>query len=328
MKMSKKKLPIPELKKPEQVDIEKFKKQLNFSFDLSKTNYQIDALQNELLLTYLRADHKFRKAFSRNYTPQFLQFMKDKARLREPIHLSIIGSVRSGKSMMAITLCILHAILNNRLFGIEYICGNSMEFLEKLKQMPQEKLMNSIFLIDEEKSAILNYGSTAKKMKLADVSNIIAVNNISTIMICPIHWANKEAMYGIRTFGRCFDTKTVRCMLYNLQEKGAGAGLPLGCLFLPIFTIFAPKEYAQNLEKEYLQRKNTWVMAEQRGSGDVLAELRRKSAEAFMKDKKYLSLTKVAEKMSFISFKMGSEWTVSEIRDIYQLTKLIEQGVI
>jgi hypothetical protein len=327
--MPKKNLPIPNLKKPvEQIDIEKFKKQLNFSFDLSKTNYQIDALQNELLLTYLRADRKFRKAFSRNYNPQFLQFMKDKARLHEPIHVAVLGQVRSGKSYMALTLCILHAILNNRLFGIEYICGNSIEFLEKLKQVPQEKLKDSIFLIDEEKSNISSYGSVARKQKFSDVQNIIAFNNISTIMLCPTHWANKEAMYGIRTFGRCFETKTVRGMLYNLQEKGTGAGLPLGCVYFPIFTAFAPKEYALNLERAYIEKKKSWISSEQRGTGDVLAELRKKSAEAFCNDKKYLSLTKVAEKMSYISFRLGSEWTTSEIRDVYQLTKLIEKGMI
>jgi len=70
-------------------------KDLHFSFDLGKANYELDILQNKLLQFYLRADSKFRRAFNMNYTTEFLQFLRDKARLKEPVHLSIMGQVRT-----------------------------------------------------------------------------------------------------------------------------------------------------------------------------------------------------------------------------------------
>lgn len=301
-------------------------KQFKFEFNLAEANYELDALQEKLLMSYLRVDKKFRHAFNTNYTNEFFKFLKDKARLKEPIHLSVMGNVRSGKSVSSISICAFLNACNNRLITIDYICGNAMEFLEKLKSMPQEELNNSCFLIDEEKTNIMGYGSVAKKLKLQDVANIIAINNISTIMLNPIEWANKEANYGLRTFGRCFKTKTVRFMLYNLQ--GNQAETPMGIIYLPIFTEFLPKEISIPLEKEYLAKKMDWVMLEQRGQGDVLAEVRKKSAENFMRDESYIGLKKKAEKLSYITYKMGSEWTSRECEDIYQLTELIKQGII
>jgi hypothetical protein len=231
-------------------------------------------------------------------------------------------------SFTSISLCAFHQACYNRKFTIDYICGNAYEFLEKLKIMPEDKLLNRIFLIDEEKQAVFSVGSIARKIKLEDVQNIIAINNISTIMLNPYSWVNKNSNYGIRLFGRCFKTKTCRCMLYNLQAGGKGGELPMGILFLPIFTAFLPQEYSEPLEKEYLKKKMDWVRLEQKGEGDVLAEIRKKSAETFMRDKNYLGLTKKNAKIEYIQFKMGSEWTRGEILSIYELTKLMEGGFI
>lgn len=301
---------------------------LNFEFDLAKTNYEIDILQNRLLQFYLRADPKFRRAFSTNYTNDFFQFLKDKAKLHEPISLSVMGVVRSGKSYGFISVASFLMACYKKLFGIDYVCANAFEFLEKLKVMPEEKLKDSCFLIDEEKQTIYGIGSIAKKMKLSDVQNIVAINNISTIMINPITWANKEAMYGLRIFGRCFKTKTIRCMLYNLQAGGKQSELPMGNVYIPIFTAFLPKDYAEELERLYLEKKKEWVRGEMKGEGDVLYEIKKKSAESFCRDKNYLKLKKRGEKETYIGLKLGSEWTKSEISEIYQITKLLEEGII
>jgi len=303
-------------------------KKMRFSMDLSNCKFEIDALQNKLLEFYIRADSRFRRAFSTNYTSDFLQYIKDKVRLREPVHISIIGVVRSGKSFSAITLCAYHMALNGKLFSTDYICANAYEFLEKLKTMPEEALKNSIFLIDEEKQSVYGVGSVARKMKLTDVQNIIAINNISTISLNPNSWANKEASYGLRTFGRCFKTKTCRLMLYNLSEKGRGGELPMGNVYLPIFTAYLPKEYADSIEKAYLQKKNEWVMGEMRGEGDVLAEIRKKSAESFCRDKNFLQIKKKKERLGYIQQKMGSEWTSKECEDVLILASLLQQGLL
>lgn len=300
---------------------------LNFSFDLRKCQFQIDALQNRLLEFYLRADRRFRHAFSINYTNDFLQFIRDKARLREPQHLSFMGQVRSGKSYSAITICIFHTACYGKEFTSEYICANAMEFLEKLKSMPEHKLKDSIFLIDEEKQAIFGVGSIAKKTKISDVQNIIAINNVSTIMINPVSWQNKDAFYGLRAFGRDFEYGINRFMLYNLQERG-NTGLPLGNVYLPIFTKVLPKEQADKLEKEYLAKKQRWVNQEMRSDGDVLGEIKRNTAKVLIKDKKFLTLKTKRDRMTYISQKLGSEWTSTEITEIESITKLLREGLL
>jgi hypothetical protein len=197
--------------------------------------------------------------------------------------------------------------------------------LEKLKMFPPEKLFNRVFLIDEEKTAMFNVGSVARKMKLQDVQSIIAINNISTIMLNPVKFANTDAFYGLRLFGKDYATKTCRMILYNLQESAKL--IPVGNIYMPIFTAFVPKDYAEPLEQAYLKKKLEWVSNEREGRGDVLAEIRRKSAEHFIRDKQFLELKKKNEKMTYISQKLGSEFTKGEIDEIYNITKLLERGI-
>lgn len=314
----------PVINKEEEFDFSKLK----FSFDLSKANYQLDELQNQLLQFYLHADKKFRRAFSMNYTVSLLKYIRDKAKLHEPVSISVIGAVRSGKSYSSITLCIFHQAQYGRLFTSEYICANVYEFLEKVQKMPKEKLVDHIFLVDEMKQSVFSVGSTAKKMKVSDIANIIAINNISTIYLTPHKWAAAEASdYGLRLFGRCFETKTCRMMLYNLQEGGKGGTLPLGNVYLPIFTSFLPQSYAKELEDAYLKRKNQWVDAERRGEGDVLSLLKRKAAEQFLKDDQFRGIKKKAQRFVYIQQRLGSEYTHGECEQILEIADMLKEGI-
>lgn len=294
------------------------------NIDLSQAHYEIDALQNELLKFYLRADPRFKRAFHTDFTPTFLQFLKDKARLQEPIHLSIMGNTRSGKSSIGMTLTGYLMALYQKRLTIEYICANVFEFLEKIQTTDLEETKNTCYQIDEEKQSIYGVGSVAKKMKVSDVQNIIAINNISTIMLNPTGWANKESNYGLRIFGRCFQTRTCRAMLYNLMEKGSGGELPMGMVYLPIFTEVLP--YGKELEIDYLRKKQLWVNAEQSGKGDVLFDLKRRTADKFCHDLKYMSIKTKTERLTYIGTIMGSEWTKGEVEEIESLTKLIKGG--
>jgi hypothetical protein len=253
--------------------------------------------------------------------------MKDKARMKEPISFSVIGKTRSGKSYSSISLCIIHALLNGRMFNKSYICANSYDYIERLKEMDEKDLNNSIFLIDEEKKGVYGGGSTARKTKIVDVQNIIAINNISTISLTPDKWANEQADYGLRAFGRCFKTKTVRFMLYNLQEGGKGGQLPLGMVYLPIFTSLLPEPYASELEKQYIDQKKAWVNLEMRGEGDVIAMVHKKTAESLIRDEQFVALTKKNERKVYIQQKLGSEWTSSECETVLQLTNMLRNGV-
>jgi hypothetical protein len=233
----------------------------------------------------------------------------------------------SGKSYSTMTLAILHSALNGRIFNINYVCGNIQEYIEKLRTMQESDLLNSFFQIDESKKSIYGSGSFAKKTKTEDIANIIALNNISTAMLCPTSWSDEKAMYGLRAWGKCKITNSARFMLYNLQEGGKGGTLPLGCVYIPIFTEFAPKPYSTDLEKQYMEKKRELVRCEMRGEGDILAEIKKNSARTFLQDKQFMALTKKAELKTFISAKLGSEWTKGECEEIYQLTEMMKRGI-
>lgn len=301
-------------------------KNLRFSFNISEANYQIDALQNKLLEFYIRADRKFRYAFYTNYTNDFLQYLKDKTRLGEPIHLSVMGVTRSGKSSVASTVGFIIMALYGKRFTSEYVCANSMEFLDKIQSTPTEETTNSFFLIDEDKS-YFGTGSTAKKFKLQDVANIIAKHNISTATLCPTKFANTDAHYGLRLFGKCYKTKTCRMMLYNLQEKGSGGSLPLGMVYLPIVSALLPEEIADEYNSEYEAKKDKWIEQEILGNNDVMYDLKKKTADMFLRDEQFLKLRKKNEKLTYVSMKLGSEWTTGEIKEILGIIGLLEQGV-
>jgi hypothetical protein len=301
-------------------------KNLKFSFNFCDANYQIDALQNKLLEFYIRADRRFRQAFYTNYTNDFLQYLKDKAKLGEPVHLSIMGNVRAGKSSIASTIGFIIMALYGKKFSVDYVCANSIEFLDKIQSIPTEQTTNSYFLIDEDKS-YFGTGSTAKKFKLQDVANIIAKHNVSTATLCPTKFANTDSHYGLRVFGKCYKTKTCRMMLYNLQEKGSGGSLPLGMVYLPIVSALLPKEIADEYNRGYEAKKDKWINQEILGENDVMYELKKKTAENFVRDKQFLSLKKKQEKLTYVSMKLGSEWTTGEVKEILGIIGLLEQGI-
>lgn len=301
---------------------------LKFKFDISKATYEMDILQQKLLEFYLRVDINFRRAFQQNYTTEFFQALRDKARLKEPFPLSTIGQVRSGKSSSMISVAVYMNALHGRRFTIDHVCPNAYDYISKLQTFPDTKLNNSTFLVDEEKQAVYGVGSIARKMKMTDVQNIIAIRNISTIMIQPQTWSNEDAFYGLKIFGRCFKTKTVRAMLYNLQEKGTGAVTPVGCVYIPIFTEFLPKYYAEALEHDYLLKKHEWVTNEMRGKGDVLSELKKQRAMEFLRDETFRMMKSKNDRKTYISLKLGSEFTTKEIEEIVNISVLIQKGLI
>lgn len=295
-----------------------------YDFKVTDGFYEMDEMQNELLKDYIKQDRRFRRAYARNFTPTFVRYLVSKVRLREPTRISIIGNQRGGKSSVAIGIQGFLNALYLRKTTIDYICQNAYEFLERLQFMRMEQLLNSCFVIDEEKQSIYGIGSVAKKIKLTDVQNIIAMQNISTIMLNPTKWADNTAEYGLKIFGRNFKTRTCRAMLYNLQESSSFA-LPMGMIYLPIYNVVLP--YWQELEKDYLIKKKEWIVAEQRGEGDVLAKVRHELAKKFSQDSNYLSLKKKKERIIYITTVLGSEYTQTEIEGIETLTGILMQGI-
>lgn len=301
----------------------------NFSYDLSKCNFEQDVLQNSMLDFYVRNDERFRKAMYTDLTSQFFQYIKDKVRLKEPIYISVMGQVRSSKSSSMITVVFIINYLNGRIMDMRYVNSNAIDLLDSIKNMPEGDLKNSAFLIDEEKTGTFGVGSVAKKLRMDDVQNIIAINNLSMISICPTKFPRASAShYGLRSFGRDFTNKINRFMLYNLQESDS-TSRPMGMVYIRPFNYFLPEEYAKPLEKAYLEKKQNWVDNEMRSTGDLSTELKKRLAKIFSKDTIYSQIKKKNEKIAYLVSKVGNtEYTKSEIDELYNLISLYQQGFI
>ena len=289
--------------------------------DFSKINFQLDELQNQLIFRYLQDDMNFRRAFSTNYTSFFLKYVHDKHRLREPISLSILGAVRTSKSTSAITIAALKRMLDDKRIEAYNVCESQYEYLENLKMSEKD----DIFVIDEGKSATFGVGSMARKMQLQDVQNIIAVNNISTIWIRPDRWSFEGADYGLRTFGRAFDStpRWARLMLYNLSS-GAGE-LPLGMIYIPHYADIL--EDGSRIDTFYRAKKQAWVDKEQVGQGDAMQKFKLGKAKEFISMPKFINLKK-AERIAFISIKLGSNFTKTECEELGLICKMLLDGNI
>jgi hypothetical protein len=285
--------------------------------DISKTDYHIDAIQDKLLERYLEMDKRFKQSFNSNLTGSFIEFLKEKARLKEPFKLSVIGNSLSGKSYSMISVAGLVMAINNKKLTQEYICNNQYDFTEKIQKMPNKDLKDTCFLIDRRNLA------THKEIK---VDNILFSNNISTIIIGSD--AFSEGDYGLKAFGRDFKTKTVRFMLYNFQESSTNH-LPIGMVYLPIFTAVP---YLKNFEKDYLAKKEDWIenekKQEQRAEGDILLELFRKTARKFASDTVYNQIKEKQKRIIYLELQLGSEWTQREIEKIEITTELMRDGMI
>jgi hypothetical protein len=115
-------------------------------------------------------------------------------------------------------------------------------------------------------------------------------------------------------------------MLYNLLERGSGSNLPMSMIYLPIFTEILP--YGKELEKEYLDKKNRWSITEQDKEKDVLLNLKKDTARKFCKDPKYDKIGKRQEKITYLSYKLGSAWSKTEIEEMETIIKLMKTGVL
>lgn len=297
--------------------------------DISRMNFQLDALQEELLFRYIRQDMNFKRAFCTNYTSLFMQFIRDKVRLGEPITLSVIGSTRGGKSTSAITVAGLIMEAKGKLMSADKICENEFAFIEDLKKSE----FGDCYVIDESKQAVFGVGSMAKKFKLQDVQNIIAVNNISTIWLKPDKWSFEGSQYGLRAFGRgqyYYDGKLAearvnRFMLYNLQESSAGGSLPLGMVYIPHFQDILKN--GDELWESYSAKKQAWVNKEVAGGQDNIMNAMYNVAERLWNSPQFKALKTKGERQAFISLMMGNEVTKGEISQLLEVIKLMDRGI-
>lgn len=316
----------------EKTDLKEIKlKSKGVNFNLKEAIFELDVLQQSLIQKYLREDRNFLRAYYTDYTSLFLQFLQEKAQLNEPVHFSIMGGVRGGKSSSGICIGGMMSEARNKLYSINKIMSSEYEFLQTLKDNKFVEF-GDCFVIDESKQAVYGVGSTAKKVKIQDVQNIIAVNNISTIWIKPDGWSFEGAMYGLRAFGRgqfdkfgkALPMRINRFMLYNLQESSTGGSLPLGMLYIPHFADYL--DNGKELWQQYSDKKQKWVNEEMSGTADATMENMFKLAEKLTKNKHFSNLKKANEMEAFISTAVGSEMTRGEVKQLLTLCRLIRNG--
>lgn len=237
----------------------------------------------------------------------------------------------SGKSTSAITVAGLIMEARRRLMDTEHILENEYKLLEVLKNNKITQFGDA-FVIDESKQAVYGVGSTARKFKLSDIQNIIAVNNISTLWLRPDGWSFDNSQYGLRAFGRgqfykdgtLCPVRINKFMLYNLQESSAGGSLPLGMIYLPHFEDILKN--GKQLWKDYSQKKQNWVDDEQHGEADTMMTQAFSVAEKIYTYPRFQLLKSGSQKKTFIATALGSEATTGETKQIYEIIKLLENG--
>lgn len=297
-------------------------------FDLNKAieeaNFETDALQQEAIMGYLRDDEKFRRLFNKDLTALFYQYLDDKQRLREPVTLNIKGTVRSGKSTIAITIACRICERYGTEFEVDNICANEYDFLDKVKTAK----INSVYVIDESKEGVFGVGSMAKRMKINDIQNIIAKRNISTIWLTPRKFNDTNADYGLHTIGRARNSnpRLVKLLLYNLLDKSVGSMIPFGYVVIPIFNdIYV---YGKELSKQYEALKDAWIEKEQDSDTNVMFDIQRERANELLEYPDFKLLTKMKDQVVYARSKLPSEFTKQEVDEIVRLANLINQGVL
>lgn len=294
--------------------------------DIKNAIFEVDELQDELIKNYIIVDRIFKKAYYTDLTAKFFAFLKKKCKLNEPVSLSIMGTVRGGKSSAAISLGAYLARERGVPFTIRNIVSDEFEYIESLKD--EGTVQGDVFVIDESKQTVYGVGSVAKRMKILDIQNIIAMKAISSIWIRPDRFSFEGAQYGLRAFGKASNVspRLVRFMLYNLQESRDGT--PIGMVYVPIFNDVDWIPDVEKLNKDYIDRKTAWVQQEQMGERDVLYKIKKQKIIEFMHDPKYQNMKRKKDREVYVRMKLGSEFTVSEIREICQAADMLSRGDI
>lgn len=184
-------------------DMESILERINNTLEVA--DFTVDPLQEQLIQRYLCSDMAFRQAMNYDYTEHFFRYLIHKSSKNEPVSIAIMGIQRGGKSYAAITIHAIMMILRGKKPNSRWILPDKNEYLKMLK-LPPDEVRATTFSIDEDKTAVFGTGSVARKMKLLDVQNIIAVNAISTIWIRPDEFSWSDSQYGLRVFGR-FEAK-------------------------------------------------------------------------------------------------------------------------
>lgn len=184
------------------------------SVNPSDCQFIVDEIQELRMRDYLR-DKQFLKVYRMNFTTQFLSLIRTKACiLKEPFTCSIIGDVRSGKSVSAIYIAAKIAEYHGTRLTVDNICANEYEFVEKITSWIQCYLCKKIFSrenAETEDPEIVKcpYCGATEKKEFTTIENLIKNKiDLDTLKIGIIRNnvflidESKTAMFGIGSMSR------------------------------------------------------------------------------------------------------------------------------
>jgi len=289
-----------------------------------KAHFETDTLQETFIYNSMRENKKFLRTMHTDFTPQFTDYLIRKTELDEPIGIGIKGVVRGGKSSFAILIACFLCGLRNKKMDVDHICKNEFDFLEKVPSAE----FGDVYVIDESKCAVYGIGSVAKRMKLKDIQNIIAVKNISTFYLTPREFNDTNSDYGFHVLGRARNCqpRLIRSLLYNLQERAVGTYVPYGLVTYPLFMDTVP--YGEQFNKEYMQKKLSWVNQEQKSEGTIMHDIQLRMAKYLMQQQDFMAVKKKRERMILAKKYLADEFTEQEKGDIVSMVYMLEAGTL
>lgn len=291
---------------------------------LQQADFETDTLQEIFIYNSMRENKRFLRTMHTDFTEQFIQYLIRKTELDEPIGLGIKGVVRGGKSSFAIFIACFLCMLRGLIFDVDHICRSEFEFLERVK----DAKFGDVYIIDESKFAVYGIGSIAKRTKMKDIQNIIAIKNISTIYITPREFNDTNSDYGFHILGRARNCKPrlIRALLFNLQQRAIGTYIPYGLVTFPLFVDKVP--YGEQLNKEYTKKKMSWVDAEQQSKGNIMYEIQIKMAKHLLAQKDFKGVHKKRERLIIAKKYLADEFTEQEKEAIITMAYMIEDKKI
>ena len=215
------------------VDLNKIPKEFLNKFSPSNNpDFIEDVFDKQIREDIQQIDINYSIKLNRNITNEFNKWLSDKRKIKKNISINIMGTTRSGKSLIGLKLCDNNSRYYKKSFNTPYIvCGNQREFRQKLLNAK----FGDSFQIDENAFSNTGDGSNAETQQLKDIQNIIAKMNIHTIYITPRTFLDTGANMGLEFHSTAFNDWLSKFMVFSLKANPLLMGyiiIDVGKLFI------------------------------------------------------------------------------------------------
>jgi hypothetical protein len=215
-----------------------------------------------------RDDDSFAYAYKKNVTAEIFRYAIFKAHNFENVNLCVFSpQQRSGKSGVALSYALFLAGLNNYKFGVKDIYGSQHGFLSDL----ENRVFNSVAVVDEYIEAQLQIGSYAVESSLADISKITAKLLLHSMQIYRYLPENINALIALEPIGKDIENGQTKCLVHDLENYNSEMDSQiLGYAIIPHFdpTIGKVNHFElknlkhptleQRFRLEYEDKKDLW----------------------------------------------------------------------